>query len=306
MFDPDKDDFFQSTAQFFLKNTQMMFTPFLNDQEKIKQGDFQSLWEDYLGKSFSASKSSENFNFEKLVALRGAQVGSLYKWFMAELLQSMKEDPLDFSKQGIDQIYSRLSERAFHFFKEHVVDDFGSPPLWLEHDSMKKITSAFEAYTDLMNAMACFSDKFSIPFKKSLADFIQKTGELEKIDPVQDPKKLYKELVKNLDKEYDDFLKTEQGVETVMDVVDKLLVYQQRINDVKEIWFKFLSIPTKAEMEDIYKNIYAVKKQNRELESRLKKQDKKIEKLLEQINALSKTKTPVKKQRPVKKKAKEA
>ncbi|MCP4021138.1 MAG: hypothetical protein GY729_04795 [Desulfobacteraceae bacterium] len=320
MFDTDKDDFFQQTAQLFMKNTQMMFKPFLENINDDETDAFSSWWKNQMKTPFSDDDSPDDdspdddspdddspdnespfnhMNFEKLAILRGAQVGNLYKWFMNELLQSLKEDPLDFSKENIDQIYNRLAKKGFDFFKENAVDVMGTMPLWLEQDHIKKISSAFEAYVALMNAMAKFSDKFSVPFKKSLSNFIIKTSELEKIDPVQDPKELYQELVQTLDKEYDDFLKTKEGVEIVMDLVDKLLVYQGCINDVKEIWFKFLSIPTKAEMDDIYKSIYLLKKQNRTLESAIKKQNKTIEALTRKIETLTKNNS-----KPPKRKAK--
>ncbi len=290
MLNTDKKNFIEESTEFFLKNTLIFFKPFLNGENEFQFSEIEKWWKEHLNSAFNTSMSSDNLNFEKMTLLRGTQAGNLYKWFMNELLQGIKDNSMDFTKENISEIYYRLYGKGFGLFKDHVIDSISAPPLWLEHENMKKITKAFEAYSDLMNSVAQFSDKFSIPFQRSLLNFIQKIGELENLDPVQDPKKLYKELVRTLDKEYDDFLKTEQGVDIVMDVVDKLLVCQHEINNVKEIWLKFFSIPTKGEMEIVYKNIYELKKQNRGLEKTIKYQTATIDQLIKRVEYLEKEK----------------
>jgi hypothetical protein len=68
-------------------------------------------------------------------------------------------------------------------------------------------------------------------------------------------------------------------VQNVVDVVEKYLDYKKKQNIAKDIWFRSLSIPTRKEMEDVYKGIYDLKKKTRKQDALIREQNKMIKAL---------------------------
>ena len=123
-------------------------------------------------------------------------------------------------------------------------------------------------------------------------------------------KDVYNFAVKILDKEYDNWLKSPEGVGSVAALVEKYMKYKQSLNPVRDNLLKSISIPTKAEMEDVYKGIYELRKKSRQQEAIIREQNDAIRKLTAKIHKLEKSvveagpkkkKAPARKTRPKKK-----
>ena len=56
-------------------------------------------------------------------------------------------------------------------------------------------------------------------------------------------------------------------------MVDNYLEYRKKLNPVKDIWLKSLSIPTQREMEDVYRGIYDLKKKTRKQDTMIREQN---------------------------------
>ena len=69
-------------------------------------------------------------------------------------------------------------------------------------------------------------------------------------------------------------------------MVDNYLEYRKKLSPVKDIWLKSLSIPTKREMEDVYRGIYDLKKKTRKQDAVIREQNDSIKALNQKIRKL--------------------
>jgi uncharacterized coiled-coil DUF342 family protein len=99
-----------------------------------------------------------------------------------------------------------------------------------------------------------------------------------------DDKQLYQMAIDVFNQKYDAMLKSEQGQKAVKEVIDQYLEFKNKVNTVNERVLRRLAIPTKSEMEDIFKEIYTLKKTNKQQASQIKQLTKDVESLKEQIS----------------------
>ena len=128
---------------------------------------------------------------------------------------------------------------------------------------------------------------FGTPFKKSM-DILQQAikareGTEQEFKNAQEVSDF---ALKILDKEYDDWLKSPEGVQSVVSWVDKYLDYRKQLNPLRDGWFKSLSIPTQREMEDVYRGIYDLKKKSRQQAAVIRKQTDTIKRLNHKVRKL--------------------
>jgi hypothetical protein len=88
------------------------------------------------------------------------------------------------------------------------------------------------------------------------------------------------------EEKYDDHIKSPQGVQIVVDVVEKYMDFKKKSDAVRDIWFKSLSIPTSEEMDDVYRGIYELRRKTRKQETLIRDHEALIENLNQKVLAL--------------------
>jgi hypothetical protein len=162
--------------------------------------------------------------------------------------------------------------------------------------------AAIGAYHGFMGAVGDFSVRFSMPLKNAL-DILQQAIKDRQgpDDDFRSAKEVYNFAVNILEKTYDEYLKSPEGVQNVADLVEKYLEYKKKLNTAKDIWFRSLSIPTRREMEDVYRGIYDLRKKTRKQDAIIREQNdtikalnRKLKKIEESLpGALSNKRTSV-------------
>ena len=189
--------------------------------------------------------------------------------------------------EKLNEIYNKLSLRWFDLYQQSVGKYLAAPQFGIQREGLQQFNASIAAYHRFFGAGGDFLIKFSKPLKKSM-DILQQTlqdGQNTK-DGTNNAKNLYNLAVSILDKEYDDWLKSPEGVQSVAGLVDRYLEYRQSLNPVRDNWLKSLAIPTKIEMADVYKGIYELRKKSRQQEAAIREQKVAIEKLNIKIRKL--------------------
>jgi class III poly(R)-hydroxyalkanoic acid synthase PhaE subunit len=192
--------------------------------------------------------------------------------------------------ERLDEIYSNLSEHWLKLYQESIGKYLAAPQFGIQREALQQFNASIAAYHKFMGAGGEFLVMFSKPLKKSM-DIIQQTLQDEERmrADLNSAKDIYRFAVKILDNEYDDWLKSPEGVESVAAMVEKYMEYKQSLNPVRDNWLKSISIPTKAEMEDVYKGIYDLRKKSRQQEAKIREQNEAIKKLNAKIRKLEKS-----------------
>ncbi len=215
------------------------------------------------------------------------------------------------SDEQLGQIYDNLSKRWLELYQESIGKYLAAPQFGIQREALQQLNASIAAYHEFMGAGGDFLVMFSKPLKKSM-DTIQEAlqNEAQVNGGLNSAKNAYDFAVKVLDREYDAWLKSPEGVGSVAALVEKYMQYKQRLNPVRDNLLKSISIPTKAEMEDVYKGIYELRKKSRQQESVIREQNDAIKKLTAKIHKLEKSvveagpkkkKAPARKTRPKKK-----
>ena len=105
-------------------------------------------------------------------------------------------------------------------------------------------------------------------------------------DGFKDAKEIFDFAVNILEKRYDEYIKSPDGVKKVVDLVEIYLDYKKKHNIARDIWFRSLSIPTGKEMEDVYKGIHDLKKKTRKQDAIISEQNEIIKTLNQKIQKL--------------------
>ena len=173
---------------------------------------------------------------------------------------------------SILQIFQRL-------YKQVLGDVWGGPYFGITREHQHKLSAALDAHNHFMMALSDFMVKFSIPCNETIKEYSATLAEADN-ETVDDLKTHYNRLVALLERRYDQYLKSSQGVENVAIVVDRYLDWQAALKQVKHVWARALSLPTTDEMDDVYRSIYQLKKQLRSHEKTIQMQQEHINQLL--------------------------
>jgi class III poly(R)-hydroxyalkanoic acid synthase PhaE subunit len=219
---------------------------------------------------------------------RVIQTGNLYLDFMNTVVEATQAALAGEGSGGAQaEIHRNLSQHLLELYQESVGKYLEVPQLGISREAVEQFNSAISAYHKFLGETGDFLVAFSTPLKKAM-DILQQTiRDREQTEgEFKSAKEVYNLAVEIFDKEYDEWLKSPEGVQHVAMVVDKYMDYRRKFNPVRDNLFKSLSIPTKREMEDVYRGIYDIKKKSRQQDAVIRQQSDTIKKLNRKIRKL--------------------
>jgi len=155
------------------------------------------------------------------------------------------------------------------------------PQVGITRVYQEKINRLADKFQSYQKAVSEFQMLLSVPMEKS---FIEMKDEVEKLraksDASDDAKAYYGTWIKVLENHYMSLFRSEEYRAALSRLLDETAAFRVSGNDVMEEFLEFLPIPTNREMDELYKELYLLKKQNKEaikkigrLESTLAKKD---------------------------------
>ena len=214
--------------------------------------------------------------------------GNLYVKFMNTVFEATQATYTEKgSDENLNEIRAHMSDHLLELYQECVGKYLTAPQFGIRREALQQINISITAYHKFMGAVGDFLIMFSTPFKKSMDILQQAIKDRERTDEsFQTAKEVYSFAVKIFDKEYDDWLKSSAGVQSVVNMVDNYLEYRKKLSPVKDIWLKSLSIPTQREMEDVYRGIYDLKKKTRKQDAMIREQNDIIKTLTRRLKTI--------------------
>lgn len=237
----------------------------------------------------------DDFEFVNQAMKKGMEVGRFYLDLMNAFSRSVSvafDGEADKGSQK--EIQDEISQKSLKTYQEIMGRYLTMPQLGLGREAHQKWMLSLDAYNRLMISVGEFALKFNIPSKEA-TNVLQESMK-EKKD-IKSPRDLYDILVPILNEKYDDYLKSPEGVQDLMDVINAYLDYEDTLNEVREAWFRSQSLPSKKDMEEVYRNIHHLKKKVRQQTAMIREQEKIIERLNKKVQAVEKSQTVPKKKR---------
>lgn len=119
--------------------------------------------------------------------------------------------------------------------------------------------------------------QFSTPFEKTHRVMQSKIKKmLEGGEMFEDPKQIYNDWIRILEKHFLDMLKSREYTEVLNNTITSLAAYKGVKSSVGDIFLKEMQIPTGREMDEVYKDIYRMKKKINDLCQQMERLQKEL------------------------------
>lgn len=158
--------------------------------------------------------------------------------------------------QAWSTIYEQEIQRYFH-----------TPQLGLNRFYQERINKAIDKYNIFVTSLTEFLQILQVPFEKTSRAMQEKIEEITNTGALpEDSREYYRMWVKTLEGHFMTLFKSTQYVEALGNTMAAFEDYHGARNSIIQDMLQSFPIPTNKEMNDLYKEIYLLKKKVRELE----------------------------------------
>ena len=179
-------------------------------------------------------------------------------------VESVGASTQDYAFENLDEdalkVWTDLYEKEIRRF-------FNIPQLGLTrlyHEKMNRVVDNFNTY---QSVTAKFLHLLYLPFEKSFTVMQKKLSELaDKGKLPEDSKAYYQMWIKILEGHYMTLFQSPEYTQAMSKTLDSLSKYSAAKNDFLQDMLNTLPVPTQKEMDELYKEIYLLKKKIKMLE----------------------------------------
>jgi len=167
--------------------------------------------------------------------------------------------------------FEDLDENAFRAWSEIYETEFSRffniPQLGLMRFYQEKMNQAVDKFNIFQTAMSEFQRLINLPINRSISVLQEKLGEIAKDGALpEDPKTYYQMWVKILEGHYMTLFQSPEYVHTLGQTMDAMSEFSHAKNEVIQDMLSMFPIPTEKEIDELYKEIYLLKKRINVLE----------------------------------------
>lgn len=169
--------------------------------------------------------------------------------------------------------FENLDQDAFNAWTELYEKDFRQflniPQLGLTRFYQERMNLAADKFNLFQASIAEFTHLLYLPMEKSFKVMQDKFTELSDEGKLSDPPKVYYRMwVKILEGHYMILFKSPEYTKTMAKVLDAMGEYTVARQEVLQDVLQSLPVPSQKDMDELYKEIYLLKKKAKELEKR--------------------------------------
>lgn len=170
--------------------------------------------------------------------------------------------------------FENIDQEIFRAFREIYEKEFQKylqiPPLGLTRFQQERFNRYLDKFTLYQTALHEFLQMFYIPIEKSLMAMQEKFEEMaEKGELHDDLQSHYRTWIKVLEGHYMTLLKSPEYTQVMTNTIDSLVNYKKAREEMLNDIIGQFPVPTQREMDELYKDIYEMKKQIKSLTKRL-------------------------------------
>jgi polyhydroxyalkanoate synthase subunit PhaE len=152
-------------------------------------------------------------------------------------------------------------------YEEEFQRYFNIPQLGLNRFYQERINQAIDKYNIFATSLSEFLQILQMPFEKTTQDMNEKIEELTKSGALpEDSREYYRMWVKTLEGHFMNLFHSSQYIEAMGNAMAAYDDYLGARNGIIQDMLQSFPIPTNREMNELYKEIYLLKKKVRKLE----------------------------------------
>jgi len=231
-----------------------------------------SMWRAFLlpwtGAQCSEAKESLQPPFDMIQALMqvmgpGGLSQEIFKWLWN------KSEP---TGNGVEKIGHEAVKAWTAIYEKGFQPLLKIPQVGLTRVHQEKINRLADKFHAYQATVSEFQMLLSVPMQKSFAVMREELDRLrEKGEPAQDFKVHYGTWIKVLENHYMSLFRSQEYRLALSRLLNETAAFRVTGNDVMMEFLEFLPIPTNREMDEIYKELYTLKKQTKESAKKISK-----------------------------------
>ncbi len=216
------------------------------------------------------AKSSTSF-VEALSQAAGESFENLLE-FQSNLIQSLARASEYTKSYNIEDIDHTLFESFRELYKNEWQKYLHIPKIGLPRELHEQVTDMVDKANIFHSYLAELFYLFSLPFEQTNYITQQRIkAMLEKGEIENEPAQFYNEWIKILEGNFMQLLKSEEYTGLLSNLIRSLAEYKEIKNELTNICLKELQIPTNKDLDEVYKELYIMKKKVAELAKKLEK-----------------------------------
>ncbi len=181
-----------------------------------------------------------------------------------EKVNSLNERSEPYSFDNLDQ---ETLQSWSNIYKKEIRRYFNIPQLGLNRYHQERVNNALDKYNLFSSCLAEFLQLIQMPFEKTNKMMHEKIETLTKKGNLPaDSREYYRMWVKTLEGHFMTLFQSSEYNETFSNTLAALEDYLGARNDIIQDMLQTYPIPTNKEMDDLYKEVYLLKKKVRKLE----------------------------------------
>ncbi len=288
--------------------------------KKMSQGaevyyNVYKLWEDLTEKSFTPTMDGYNKLYNKWKGKYMDFVNTSFIPYLPEQMKSFVKEPMELYKLYTDfvdkfwgpwfETKGDLKDYMVHAtFKDPVAyldfiklwrDNYektfskflNSPTMGINREYLERQFESMDAFVKYITILGEFSATILSVTQETIGEVLKNYMEMLK-DGTQPKtfKEFYEYWSKEIDKAYDKLFSTDDFSKLIAELTDATMIFKMRLDELMEDYLSFVPVPTKTEMDSLYKTVYELKK---ELKNTRKELDE-LKQDMEEVNKASKSK----------------
>lgn len=189
-----------------------------------------------------------------------AEIQNIIAGKSSKLGSDFKEIKMDEFNAGIFSIWKELYESDFQKF-------YNIPQLGLTRNYQEQMNAAMDKGNRFFIAFSEFMNLLLIPVEKagtSVVETYQKMVDENKIS--DDPKEIYRLWIKTLEGFYMQLLQSREYNRSLNGLINAHAEYKKATGKITNTLYQQLQIPTNKELDQLYREIYLLKKKIRNVE----------------------------------------
>jgi hypothetical protein len=169
--------------------------------------------------------------------------------------------------------FDDLDENAFRawadIYENELRQFFQIPQLGLTRFYQEKMNRALDKHNQFQTALGEFFRILHLPMSRSLGVLQEKMGEMAEAGELpEDPKAYYNMWIKILEGHYMTLFQSQEYIETLGRTLETMSEFSSARDEVVEDMLSSLPIPKQTDMDELYREIYLLKKRIKILEKK--------------------------------------
>ena len=175
--------------------------------------------------------------------------------------------------EGFANLSQKMTKACFEMYEKEFGQILKMPQLGLTRVFQERVNQTIEKFTQFQGALTEFVQLLLIPMEKAYNAVQEEIKNVEKEgkDALKDSKAYYQFWIKKMEENYMVLLKSPEYTVTLGNTMKALRDFRVARTQLFMDILQDLPIPTNKDMDELYKELYLLKKRVKELEKKVKK-----------------------------------